>query len=146
MLNKITVRVDLHSATSALFARHNSPVLRKQLLYHCPGEKLPGRDKHKDTCKKLLRDFTGVTVDKNPPANAGHMTWVGSLVQEDFTCCRAIKPMHLNDWSLRAWSPCSATREATATRSRRTATKDNPPPVTTRESLCKATKTQHSQK
>ena len=91
------MRVDLHSAMNAPSARHNSPVLRKQPVYHSPGEKLPGRDKNKDTCKKLLRDFTSVTVDKNPPDNARHMTWAGSLVQEDFTCCRAIKPMRLND-------------------------------------------------
>lgn len=61
MLNKVRVTVDLHSATSTLFASHNSPSLRPHPGYHCPGEKLPGRDKHWYTSEKLLRDVSGVS-------------------------------------------------------------------------------------
>ena len=40
------------------------------------------------------RDFPGVAVVKNPPANAGNT--VQSLVQEDPTCRRTTKPVHYN--------------------------------------------------
>ena len=59
-------------------------------------------------------------------------TWVQSLIREDphFSCRGATKPMHHNYWTCALeprrhdywsphapWSPCSATREATAMRS-----------------------------
>ena len=44
-------------------------------------------------------------------------TWVRSLVQEDFTCHRASKPVHHNCWSPCAYS-LGSTREATAMSSR----------------------------
>ena len=65
-------------------------------------------------------------------------TWVRALVWEDPTCRAATKRMCHNDWacilepvslnyrSPRAYSPCSATREATAMRSPHTATKSSP--------------------
>ena len=59
-------------------------------------------------------------------------TQVQALVHEDPTCRRATKPMHHNYWvyalepaSHSYWSPRSATREATATRIPRTATKSS---------------------
>ena len=65
-------------------------------------------------------------------------TQVQALVREDPTCRGATKPVchnywacalelaNHNYWSPRAYSPCSATREATATRSPHTATKSSP--------------------
>ena len=65
-------------------------------------------------------------------------TWVWSLVQEDPSCRGATKPVRHNYWACAlepashncwspcAWSPCSTTREATAMRSPRTATKSSP--------------------
>ena len=55
-------------------------------------------------------------------------TWVRALVREDPTCRGATKPVHHN-----YWSPCFATREATAISSPRIATKRSPPLATTRE-------------
>ena len=66
----------------------------------------------------------------------GTQDW--ALVWEGPTCRGAVKPVSRNYWacalepsspkyrSLRAWSPCSATREATAMRRPRTATKSSP--------------------
>ena len=48
--------------------------------------------KNKD--QKPAMDFSGGKVVKKWPAN--EETRVRSLVQEDFTCCRASKPMHRN--------------------------------------------------
>ena len=65
-------------------------------------------------------------------------TWVRSLAREDHTCHGATKPMCYkywacaleaashNYWSPHAYSPCSATREATALRSPSTARKSSP--------------------
>ena len=71
-------------------------------------------------------------------------TQVRSLVWEDPTCRRTAKPARHNCWaympqllSLSVWSPCSATREATATK---------PLLAATRESPRAAMKTQRSQK
>ena len=50
---------------------------------------IPGRG-----TKILHGDFPGGAVVKNPPANAGKR--VGSLVQEDPTCCGATKPVRHN--------------------------------------------------
>ena len=52
-------------------------------------------------------------------------TQVRSLVGEDPTCCGATKPACRNYWSPGAESLCSATREATATRSPCTSTKSS---------------------
>ena len=64
-------------------------------------------------------------------------TWVQSLVREDPTCHGAAKPVHgnywacalepasHNYWSPHAYSPCSATRETTATRGPHTAMKSS---------------------
>ena len=41
---------------------------------------------------KILDDFSGGAVDRNPPANAGDK--VQSLIQEDTTRCRGAKPAH----------------------------------------------------
>ena len=65
-------------------------------------------------------------------------TRVQALVREDPTSRGATKPVHHNYWAFalepsshnywspHAWSPCSATREATTMRSPRTATKSSP--------------------
>ena len=65
-------------------------------------------------------------------------TRVRALVQEDPTCRGATKPVHHhywacalepvshNYWSPCTWSPCSATREATAMRSPHTTKKSSP--------------------
>ena len=42
-------------------------------------------------------DFPGGTVDRNPPANAGHMG--STLVWGDSTCWRATKPVHHSYWA-----------------------------------------------
>ena len=47
--------------------------------------------------KEVIWDFLGSTVDRNPLANAGDM--VRSLVQEDSTCCGAIRPVCHNYWA-----------------------------------------------
>ena len=66
-------------------------------------------------------------------------TWVQALVREDPTCHGATKPVRHNYWSCvlepvshnywspRAYSPCSATREATAMRSPCTTTMKSSP-------------------
>ena len=51
-------------------------------------------------------------------------TQVWSLVQEDSTCHRVTGPMHHNRWACAPQSPCSATREATLTRSLCNATRE----------------------
>ena len=60
-------------------------------------------------------------------------TQVRSLVREDPACRRATKPVCHNYWARMPqllkpgnWSPCSATREATAMRSPHTAVKSSP--------------------
>ena len=53
-------------------------------------------------------------------------TWVRALAREDPTCRGTAEPVRHNYWSPRTWSPCSATREATAMRSPLTAKKSGP--------------------
>ena len=53
-------------------------------------------------------------------------TLVGSLVWEDSSCCRAIRPVGHSYWACKPYSLCSTTREATAMRSPHTATKSSP--------------------
>ena len=72
-------------------------------------------------------------------------TRIWSLVQEDPTCRGTRKPVRHSYWSLRAWSPCSATREAT-TISLCTARKSRPCWRHLEKALFAATKTQHSRK
>ena len=50
------------------------------------------------------RDFPRDTVDKNTLINAGRMQ---SLVQKDYTCHKATKPMHHNYWT-QALEPMSS--------------------------------------
>ena len=64
----------------------------------------------------LLEDFPPGTVDENPPANAGDLSWIPGLGSREAT-----------------W------REASALQQRE-------PLATSRESLCPATKTQCNQK
>ena len=73
-------------------------------------------------------------------------TRVRALVQEDPTCRGATKPMRHNYWSPRTWSPCSATREATAMRSPCTATKSSPRSPQLEEAHTQQWKTQCSRK
>ena len=76
--------------------------------------------------------FPGGSVVKNLPANAGEHgfePWPGKIphAAEQLTpWATAPEPACHNYWSARAWSPCSATREATAVRRPRTATKSSP--------------------
>ena len=64
--------------------------------------------------KETPWDLPGGTVDENPPADGefyvmwlkSHIkisqtqgTWVQSLIQEDYTCCGATKPVHHNHWA-----------------------------------------------
>ena len=88
--------------------------------------------------------YLGDPLLKNPP---GLMqgTWVGSLVREDSTCCRAAKPVCHSCWvgSLepKFWnkrSHCNKKPVHTA--------REWPPPATIRESLHTAMKTQSSQR
>ena len=71
-------------------------------------------------------------------------TQVPPPVQEDSTCCRAIKPVHQNYLSQLATA--RATREAAAMRSPHTTTREWPLLTASRGSLRVAAKTQHSQK
>ena len=74
--------------------------------------------------KKAEGDFPGGTVVKNPPANAGDTGSSPGLGRSYMLWSHeAHEPQLL---SLRVWSPCSATREATAMRSPRTAAKRRP--------------------
>ena len=83
------------------------------------------------------RGFPGGAVVMNPLANAGvmgsspglgrsHMPWSNEAHAPQLLSLRSgarepqlLKPVCHNYWSLRAWSLCSATREATAMRSPR---------------------------
>ena len=73
-------------------------------------------------------------------------TRVRALVREDPTCRGATKPVRHNYWSPHAWSPCSATREATAMRSPCTAMKSSLHSLQLEKSPHAATKTQCGQK
>ena len=60
----------------------------------------------------MKREFPGGSVVKNQPARAGD-NGVRSLVQEDLTCCGAMKPVGHNYWVCALepvghhyWSPC----------------------------------------
>ena len=52
--------------------------------------------------------------------------WVRALVRDDPTYHGATKPVSHNNWSPCAYSPCSATREATTMRSPHTTMKSSP--------------------
>ena len=74
--------------------------------------------------QKLMRGFPGGAVVENPPANAGDTGSSPGLGRSH---------MPQGDWahepqllSLRIWSLCSATREATMVRGPRTAMKSGP--------------------
>ena len=53
--------------------------------------------------KWYILDFPGGPLDENLPDNAGNRVW--PPVQEDSTCCWAMKPMHHNYWSPHALEP-----------------------------------------
>ena len=71
-------------------------------------------------------------------------TRVQSVMREDLTCHRATQPTHYN-YRAELQSPCSETREGTALRSPRTATREQPRLTATGERPQAAVKTQHSQ-
>ena len=70
--------------------------------------------------KGSLGDFPDGSVVNNPGVESQMQeTWVRPLDQEDPTCLRVTKPMHLNYWALaleprspQLLSPCAATTEA----------------------------------
>ena len=73
--------------------------------------------------KQVVPDFPGGSVDKNLPCNAGDLG-VGSLVQEDSTCCGATKPITK---TTEAHSPraCALAKEAATMRRLYTTTNSN---------------------
>ena len=80
--------------------------------------------------KVIIREFPIGPVVKNLPAKAGARVW--SLVREDPKCWGVTKPVHPSQWARVAtiedcipYSPFSATREATATRTPNTTTKSS---------------------
>ena len=76
------------------------------------------------TQRTLVLGFPGGAVVKNPPANAGDMgSSPGPGRSHMPRSGRAHEPQLL---SLRVWSLCSATREATIVRGPRTAMKSGP--------------------
>ena len=88
--------------------------------------------------------FPGGAVVENLPANAGDTGSSPGLGGSHMSQSGwAREPQLL---SLRVWSLCSATREATMVRGPRTAMKSGPPLATTGESPHIETKTQHSHK
>ena len=79
----------------------------------------------------IVSDFPGGRVGSTPPTNAGDGVWF--LVWEDFTCCRATKPVYHNCWGHKpqllsqcTYSPRSATREITTMRRLCTAVTSSP--------------------
>ena len=94
------------------------------------------------TVKNSLQGFPGGAVVENLPANAGDTGSSPGLGGSHMLRSGWARGPQL--LSLRVWSLCSATREATAMRSPRTARKSSP--HSTRESPRAAKKTQCSQK
>ena len=92
---------------------------------------LPEENKNTNSGTSLVVQWLRI----RPPVQG---TRVWALVWEEAACRGATKPMHHNYWacalgpashnywSPRTWSPCSATREATAMRSPRTSMKSSP--------------------
>ena len=91
----------------------------------------------------LISDFPGGPVVKNLPANKE--TQVQSLVQKDFTCHGATKPVHRNYWAC-ALELMLQKERSRSVRSPCTATRDQTLLTTTPESLCTAEKIPCSQK
>ena len=107
----------------------------------------------KNTIKSHVLGFPGDSVVKNPPANAGDTGLIPGLGNP--TCHGATKPMLYNYWpcaleprscqllgsriatteACEPSRPCSTTREATALRSPRTPTREQPLLAATRERL-----------
>ena len=76
-------------------------------------------------------------------------TWVRSLIWEDPTCCRAIKPDCSTTVEAVLWSLGTAPTEPTSCRvlhNTRNHCKKQPPLAATREKPTAATKTQHGPK
>ena len=99
-----------------------------------------------------MQASVGGAVVKNLPANArdtGSSPGLGRFphaTEQLSLRATTTEPACHNYWSLRAYSPCSATREATTMRSPRTAMKSSPRSPQLEKSPCAAMKTQSSQK
>ena len=88
--------------------------------------------------------FPGGAVVENPPANAGNTGSSPGLGRSHMPRSNwAREPQLL---SLRVWSLCSATREATTVRGPRTAMKRGPRSPQLEKALAQKRKTQHSHK
>ena len=79
---------------------------------------------NKTTLKKQFRGFPGGAVVENPPANAGDTGSSPGLGRSHMPRSSWARAPQL--LSLRVWSLCSATREATMVRGLRTAMKSGP--------------------
>ena len=87
-----------------------------------------------------VKSFPTGPVVRNLPANVWH-TQVQPLVGKILCAMRHLSPRAATTEAHAAQSLCSTTEEATAVRSPHTAAREQPPPATTWESLCKAMKT-----
>ena len=110
---------------------------------------------HNRVCNKDPQSWASLVVQWLRICLEMQGTLVRSLVQEDPTCREATKsvchnywacalePTCHSNWSPVPWSLCSVTKEATAMRTLRPATRSTSL-ITTREKAHTATKTQHS--
>ena len=108
----------------------------KDIMAECSHKICPGINHLQN---KLL-DIPHGPVVKNPPVNAGDSFVKIPHATGQVSQCTPTSEDHV------PWSLHSTTREATTMRSPCTATRDEPPLVTTRDSPHSATNTQHSQK
>ena len=101
-------------------------------------------------------DFPGVTVPKNPPANASdmssipdagrlHMSW-SNWVHGPQPLSMRSRAHALQRLSLRALEPVLLSKRGHHNEKPTQHDTEKPPPATTRESLRAATKTQYNQK
>ena len=139
---------DLPVAT--VFFRHHwflllnrSPTISIQVCYHNSPVKTNKQKKTKASSASSLPPEPSLVVQGLRIHLAMQRTLVQSLIQEDSTCCKAMKPVYHSYWSLRVYSLYPATREATVMRSLCTATRGWSL-FSTRESPSAATKTQCS--
>ena len=80
----------------------------------------------KGLSKLLLQGFPGGAVVENPPANAGDTGSSPGLGRSHMPRSKWAREPQLLSLRLRAWSLCSATREAAIVRGPRTAMKSGP--------------------